>query len=262
MTSQSDRPAPVTNTPDRGSESGPAWSSRCPTPGYTEPAGPINPARNGAGPGWPIPAQRNGQWPGGAAQPPATSNRHRPAIHIAGIAIICCLVATIAITVLNHCPTAPPSPPPRTTPTAPQAPLPVVSADGLVQLGSAAANDSGGRAVLSLLDHYFTAINNHDFADWRTTVTERRGNQQGADNWYQGYRSTRDSDVVVTSITDAGGDQLTVGLTFVSHQNPGDAPSDLPVQEICWNSAYPVIGISSGGLIDTPPNGTTEKSGC
>jgi len=144
----------------------------------------------------------------------------------------------------------------QTEPSAPPA------SAGVVQLTAAAADRPAAGAVLALLDRHFTAINDRDYDTWATTVVSRRARQQPRDAWTDDYRSTRDSDVRVTAIDDAGPDAVTVELTFVSRQDVADAPANLPAERICWQSRWPVVAVSSGGRLDTPPKGSTTGAAC
>jgi hypothetical protein len=139
---------------------------------------------------------------------------------------------------------------------------PTASASGLVSLSDQAANSLFSQAILDLLERHFVAINNKSYDGWRSTVVTRRSTQQGAADWARGYRSTSDRNVVVNSITSSGSDSVVVSLSFISTQNPADAPPDLQVGQICWSSAWPVENVSSGGLIGTPPRGTTSGRPC
>jgi len=149
-----------------------------------------------------------------------------------------------------------------TEPSAQQPTPPSAPAAGVVQLMDSAADRPAAGAVLALLDRHFTAINNRDYDAWSTTVVSRRARQQPRDAWAEDYRSTRDSDVRVTAIDDTGPDAVTVELTFVSEQDVADAPANLPAERICWRSRWPVVDVSSGGRLDTPPKGSTTGQVC
>lgn len=53
-----------------------------------------------------------------------------------------------------------------------------------------------------------------------------------------------------------------VELSFVSTQGLSDAPPELPVGRICWNSRWPVEDIAAGGWIGLPMKGTTARRAC
>jgi hypothetical protein len=138
---------------------------------------------------------------------------------------------------------------------------PGVVGTGLVQVTGAATTAPAAAGVAVLLDRHFTAINQHDFAGWSTTVSGRRVTDQSRRRWESDFRSTSDSAVVVSAIksTSAG---LLVDLTFVSTQDTADAPADLPVTRICWSSRWPIENLAAGGRIGIPAKGATSKRPC
>jgi len=138
----------------------------------------------------------------------------------------------------------------------------VLSASGIVTLDPGAAAAPSAPTVMALLDRYFTAINARDYPTWASSVDPKRAQHQPLSSWLQAYRSTNDQAVEVSAITPSGGDAVTVELSFTSTQDIADAPSDLQVGRICWRSAWPVVDLSSGGRINSPPSGTTTKSAC
>lgn len=145
---------------------------------------------------------------------------------------------------------------------APAPDLTVRSVSGLVKIDSTAATHPLARPVAELLDRHFTSINTLDYPAWASTVSSRRATDQSADQWRSNYRSTRDGDVHITSISDDGSGGLSVGLRFTSQQDVADAPADLQVGRICWSSRWPVTGLPSDGTIGTAPKGTTTKQAC
>jgi hypothetical protein len=143
-----------------------------------------------------------------------------------------------------------------------QAPTPSgAGATALVRLGANAAGSPSAPDVLALLDRHFTAINERDFDMWTTTVTTTRSSSQSADQWRQVYRSTVDSNVVVTAIRPTA-NGLLVSVEFQSRQNPVDAPADLQVGNICWSSRWPLAGDGASLRIGTPAKGATDKRQC
>jgi hypothetical protein len=183
------------------------------------------------------------------------------------VAAVLILTMTIIVKqILTPSTTTTTSPPPPTSDSAglttePSVTPPPTIGTSLVRVTPTAASHPYAAAVVELLDRHFTAINQHDYATWSSTVSTRRANDQSAADWQQGYQSTTDDSVVVSAISE-GSTGLTVTLSFRSTQQPSDAPPDLQVTRICWKSQWPVVDISSGGRIDTPPKGTTTKSAC
>lgn len=131
----------------------------------------------------------------------------------------------------------------------------------LVRLDADATSSSSGSDVLALLDRHFTAINTRDFDLWTTTVTAARASSQSADHWQHVYRSTVDSNVVVTAIQPTV-NGLLMTIEFQSDQSTVDAPADLPVTQICWSSRWPLEGDNGSLRIGTPAKGATAKRQC
>ncbi|MDN5857583.1 MAG: hypothetical protein L0H84_03080 [Pseudonocardia sp.] len=130
-----------------------------------------------------------------------------------------------------------------------------------VQLAQGAAFAPAAPAIQALLQRHFDAINARDFTAWAATVTPDRAGLSAA-SWTQSFRSTHDSQVVISRIEPAGPDSATVSLSFTSTQDVQDAPPDLRAGRICWQSTWPVVNLSAGGRIGAPPRGTTTKSAC
>jgi hypothetical protein len=98
--------------------------------------------------------------------------------------------------------------------------------------------------VRGLLQRHFEAINSHDYDAW----TPRAGTAP-REEWLEGYRTTQDDSVVVSDIRSVGPQDVSVELTFVSNQDPADAPADLPVAHICWYTELPIDNINGDGRI-------------
>jgi hypothetical protein len=153
-----------------------------------------------------------------------------------------------------------------TSPTAPASTsAPDSSAGGLVQMDPAAVTRvpvETQQVVLDLLDRHFAAINTGDYSMWAGTVVPRRAQDQPVGTWTDAYATTYDEAVTVMSLDPTGPDSVLVGLSFVSNQSATDAPADLPVTRICWQTRWPVVGVSTGAQLGTPPSGTTTRRAC
>jgi hypothetical protein len=76
--------------------------------------------------------------------------------------------------------------------------------------------------VLTLLDSYFSAINQHDFPAYSSLfIPAIRATMH---NFGAGYQSTRDSRARLTGLAATGPEGLAAMVTFVSHQNAADSP--------------------------------------
>jgi hypothetical protein len=116
-------------------------------------------------------------------------------------------------------------------PTAPTGP----SSDTQVQMTPAAQQHQYAGQVKSVLQRYFDAINERDYAGWAGTVTAEQSAAWSEHDWLRAYDSTKDSSIKVVDIDD---DPLRVRLWFTSEQDPALAPQDLPVDCINWDVTY------------------------
>jgi hypothetical protein len=131
-----------------------------------------------------------------------------------------------------------------------------------VSLAADAADSPSAAQVQDLLTRHFSAINDLDYAAWVATVTPARAKDQTQDAWLQGYRSSRDSNVTITAIDPVDPQTVTVHISFVSAQDPQDAPADLQVGRICWTQQIPVEGVGTDPRLGLPPKGSSTKSAC
>lgn len=153
---------------------------------------------------------------------------------------------------------------PRTTPysLSPSVAPTVPPRPTLVTIGPSVSPGTGS-AVRPLFTKFYLAINSKDFAGWSTTVTSTRLKEQSEAEWRQGYQSTQISEVIVKSVTSNGGDVSRVAISFISNQDPADAPSDLRVPRICWSIVTTVVYL--GGpqqAIGSQVPGSATKAAC
>jgi hypothetical protein len=96
------------------------------------------------------------------------------------------------------------------------------------------------RTLQPLLQTYFDAINEKDYARWTGTVTDERRAQQSEDKWRADYRTTRDGSIVIYRIEARGDGAARVLVQFTSTQVAEDAPPELPAACIHWNVVWAV----------------------
>jgi flagellar basal body-associated protein FliL len=142
--------------------------------------------------------------------------------------------------------TTAPSPPPTTT-----SPTPTPSSS-LVAVAPTVTTQSDEQAVLNFLTSYFTAINNHNYQQYRSLLDAQRQaglTQAGFDS---GYQSTKDSDATLTALAPAGSGIIAASVSFTSNQ----PASDSPTSTTCTNWNITLYLESQGGsyLIGTPPS--------
>ncbi len=93
---------------------------------------------------------------------------------------------------------------------------------GAVTVAPAAAVQPHAHRVVTLLDSYFSAINQHDFPAYSSLfIPAIRASMH---NFGACYLSTRDSRARLTGLAATGPQGLAAMVTFVSHQNPADSP--------------------------------------
>jgi hypothetical protein len=142
---------------------------------------------------------------------------------------------------------ASPSPGPTTptgTPAASRAPSPAATDDGgLVVAISPDLTDGRADEVVAMLDVYFNGINAKDYSAVASVLdpdgTVDPDDEDDMKELADGTRSTQDSDVMLTSLADAGDGLLTAEVTFRSRQKAGDGPAHRP-DETCtqWDILY------------------------
>ncbi|GLZ33880.1 hypothetical protein Lesp02_60680 [Lentzea sp. NBRC 105346] len=126
----------------------------------------------------------------------------------------------------------------QTTPSVSPADLP---GDGEVRLSVDAFAHPDSQRVQAVLQHYFDAINEHDYDKWRSTVTKER-RKTSRDQFLSGYSTTRDGSIVVQRIeSDASADRVRVLMNLVSTQDPSKGPPDMQEGCIRWRVVYPLV---------------------
>lgn len=117
---------------------------------------------------------------------------------------------------------------------------------------SAAANPAATR-VRTLLEHYFAAINAHDYAAYNSLLDAEMQQQNPQSKFASGYASTRDSAAKLTSIANTGGGSVAATVTFTSHQNPADSINNSSCT--AWTITLYLQPQGGGYLIGVPPPG-------
>jgi hypothetical protein len=149
---------------------------------------------------------------------------------------------------------APSSAPASATPaSAPASATPAATAAGTVAVAPAAAGNPAAPRVQALLERYFTAINDHDYATYSSLLDARMRQQNPPSSFSAGYATTRDSAETLAGITGTGGGALAAMVSFISHQNPADSIDNSPCT--AWTITLYLRPQGGGYLITTPPAG-------
>lgn len=78
----------------------------------------------------------------------------------------------------------------------------------------------------SFLNSYFTAINGHDYQQYRALLDRKLRRDESLQAFTNGYSSTSDSAATLTSIYSVGGGEIGAAVSFTSHQSPAQSPTD------------------------------------
>jgi hypothetical protein len=148
-----------------------------------------------------------------------------------------------------------PAGPTTGSPTQPTGP----SGSTVVELTPAAQQHPEADQVKSLLQRYFDAINDGDYAAWADTVTKEQSASWPESDWTRAYATTKDSSIKVIDIDD---DPLRVRLWFTSEQDPSLAPPELPVGCINWDVTYLLTGEDGRLVLGGLDRDATSKVAC
>ena len=154
-----------------------------------------------------------------------------------------------------------PGPPPQQM-TSPglASPSQTAAAGHTVALGPQVQGDPAAPPVRALLERYFTAINQHDYAAYRRLLDPAydralagRAGQSPQSQFDSGYTTTHDSAETLTGISETGGRVLAATVSFTSHQNPGESVNNSSCT--LWTITLYLKPQGSGYLIGAPPTG-------
>jgi hypothetical protein len=133
---------------------------------------------------------------------------------------------------------------------------------GTVGLTPDAAAHPEGETIRGVLQAYFDAITDNDYAKWLGAVSDRRAQTKTREQLGRDYRSTHDGSVVVYRIESQGAGSLRVLVGFTSVQQPQDAPADAPFPCLHWRLVLPMVFESNVWKIDVAPSVPPEKDKC
>ena len=125
-----------------------------------------------------------------------------------------------------------------------------------VSLAPAAALYPGADQIKRVIITYFLAINGRDYTAYQTTQSP--GQALTAGQFQTGFRSTQDSNVVITSIGQAPDGRPAADVTFTSRQQPQDGPQG----ESCTNWQVTMFFDDPAGTytIGAPAAATTRRT--
>jgi hypothetical protein len=254
---------PGSGSPRTADPATPPPGAPTPGPARTGPATPApGPTRALAGPVVPAPpSTRPLPTHPGAGRPPTIEVTHGggvprrwvivvAAVFVAGVGVATAIVVPKLVSGDHGGTPAPthaagsPSPPPPASTGASAAPASTgPHKGGLVVAVSPEVTDGRADEVVAMLDVYFNGINAKDYPAVGTVLdpdgTTDPDDEDDMDELADGTRSTRDSDIMLTSIDDLDHGLLSAEVTFRSRQKAGDGPRGRPA-ETCtrWDIVY------------------------
>jgi hypothetical protein len=191
----------------------------------------------------------------GAALPRAAPPPGRARWISVGAATVVIAVAALGVLLLAHHgkPPAASSQKRQATTQPPVQPTRTPAVNGLIRVTPGVASQPHATIVVSLLNRYFTAINDHDFAAYSRLFSPSLRGGLSKPTFRTGYASARDSRATLHGITSAGAGQLDAAVTFVSRQKP--AVSATHSACTAWSISLYLRRHGRGYVIESPPTG-------
>ncbi len=185
-------------------------------------------------------------------------------IAIAASIVVVCVAAAVAVVLVGHHGTVGHAAQagaaktghgkPTPTPTASAAASAPQAADnGVVTVDPSAATAPHEAAVVAVLNRYFSAINSHAYSAYEKLFSPAVRSGLSAATFMTGYGTTRDSLATLHSIGVIGPGQVGALVTFTSHQQAADSPT----QSSCtaWRISLYLIRQGHRYLLEAPPQG-------
>jgi hypothetical protein len=122
-----------------------------------------------------------------------------------------------------------------------------------VAVAAAVGRNAARPQVIALLDRYFSAINQHDYAAYAQLLDAQALQRSPASAFYTGDGSTADTGETLTGLADVSSGGLAAAVTFTSHQQPADSPDHSDCDN--WSITLYLVPQGAGYLIGLPPAG-------
>ncbi len=122
-----------------------------------------------------------------------------------------------------------------------------------VAVASAVRHNAALPQVIALLDRYFSAINQHDYAAYTRLLDPQALQRSPASAFYAGDGSTTDSRETLTGLADMSSGEMAAAVTFTSNQQPVDSPDHSDCD--AWSITLYLVPQGAGYLIGLPPSG-------
>ncbi|MGH3254807.1 MAG: hypothetical protein ACRDOU_05255 [Streptosporangiaceae bacterium] len=122
-----------------------------------------------------------------------------------------------------------------------------------VAVAPAVGRNAALRQVIALLDRYFSAINQHDYAAYAQLLDPQALQRSPASVFYAGDGSTTDSGETLTGLAGMSSGGEAAAVTFTSHQQPADSPDHSDCD--AWSITLYLVPQGADYLIGLPPAG-------
>jgi len=149
-----------------------------------------------------------------------------------------------------HVSTTTPSTPAQPTSSPSTAPSP--ASTRLVTVAPGVSTQGDEPTVVAFLNSYFTAINNHDYQQYRRLLDAQVQRQETAATFAAGYRGSHDSAATLTGLTSSGA-QVAASVSFTSHQPAAVSPTHSGCTD--WTITLYLTPQGGSYLIGSPPSG-------
>ena len=154
-----------------------------------------------------------------------------------------------ASAVVSHPPSTPVQPVTSPATSAP-APTPTAST-GLVTVAPGVTQQGAEPAVVAFLNTYFTAINTHDYQQYRSLLSPRLQQAETEAEFRAGYRGTSDSAATLAGLAPQGPGIVAASITFTSHQPASDSPTHSGCTN--WDITLYLEAQGNSYVIGSPP---------
>ncbi len=130
---------------------------------------------------------------------------------------------------------------------------PTSTVSGLLTIAPGAATGPHEAAVVAFLNRYFHAINSHSYLAYQKLFSPSLRSGLSATTFSAGYGTTRDSAATLHSISVTTAGQLEAAVTFTSHQQAANSPTN----STCTAWTISLYLSKDGGryVLQTPPAG-------
>ena len=120
-------------------------------------------------------------------------------------------------------------------------------------VAAAAASDPAEPAVVTFLDTYFMAINQHNYDEYVSLLDQQLQQGVSLSSFQSGFGTTTDSAETLTGISEMAAGEVAASVTFVSHQDAADSQTDSSCTD--WGITLYLVPSGNGYVESSAPSG-------